>query len=120
MQARGQAMAEEFRGKGIKSVLCSISFLTPDSPASVMLGPSMDLMRSPKAGRAWESFGPDPWLAGEAAFATVQGVQSVGVVCARFVCFPMTHLGSRDVSKLARNTCWETSRNTSATPTRRT
>ncbi|KAJ7479592.1 glycoside hydrolase family 3 protein [Mycena latifolia] len=68
MQARGVAMAEEFRAKGIH----------------VFLGPAMDLMRNPKAGRAWESFGPDPYLSGEGAFATVTGVQSVGVqACAK-------------------------------------
>ncbi|KAJ7089103.1 glycoside hydrolase family 3 protein [Mycena epipterygia] len=68
MQARGVAMAEEFRGKGIH----------------VLLGPAMDLMRNPKAGRAWESFGPDPYLNGEGAYATITGIQSVGVqACAK-------------------------------------
>ncbi|KAJ6596344.1 glycoside hydrolase family 3 protein [Mycena vulgaris] len=68
MQARGVAMAEEFRGKGVH----------------VFLGPAMDLMRNPKAGRAWESFGPDPYLNGEGAFSTIVGVQSVGVqACAK-------------------------------------
>ncbi|KAJ7101371.1 glycoside hydrolase family 3 protein [Mycena belliarum] len=68
MQARGAAMAEEFRGKGIH----------------VLLGPAMDLMRNPKAGRAWESFGPDPYLNGEGAFSTIVGIQSVGVqACAK-------------------------------------
>ncbi|KAJ7257802.1 glycoside hydrolase family 3 protein [Mycena rebaudengoi] len=68
MQARGVAMAEEFRGKGVH----------------VHLGPAMDLMRNPKAGRAWESFGPDPYLNGEGAFYTITGIQSVGVMaCAK-------------------------------------
>ncbi|KAJ6536827.1 glycoside hydrolase family 3 protein [Mycena capillaripes] len=68
MQARGQAMAEEFRAKGVH----------------VLLGPAMDLMRNPKAGRAWESFGPDPYLNGEGAFSTITGIQSVGVqACAK-------------------------------------
>ncbi|KAJ6528654.1 hypothetical protein DFH09DRAFT_1285490 [Mycena vulgaris] len=68
MQARGVAMGEEFRAKGVH----------------VFLGPAMDLMRNPKAGRAWESFGPDPYLTGEGAFATIVGVQSVGVqACAK-------------------------------------
>ncbi|KAJ7681636.1 glycoside hydrolase superfamily [Mycena rosella] len=68
MRARGVALAEEFRGKGI----------------NVLLGPAMDLMRNPKAGRGWESFGPDPYLNGEAAFETVTGIQSVGVMaCAK-------------------------------------
>ncbi|KAJ7153251.1 glycoside hydrolase family 3 protein [Mycena filopes] len=68
MQARGVAMAEEFRAKGVH----------------VLLGPAMDLMRNPKAGRAWESFGPDPYLNGEGAFSTITGIQSVGVqACAK-------------------------------------
>ncbi|KAF8635161.1 hypothetical protein AX15_000502 [Amanita polypyramis BW_CC] len=37
-------------------------------------------MRNPKAGRAWESFGPDPYLNGEGAYETIIGVQSVGVM----------------------------------------
>jgi beta-glucosidase len=41
-------------------------------------------MRNPKAGRAWESFGPDPYLNGEGAYETIIGVQSVGVqACAK-------------------------------------
>ncbi|KAJ7608391.1 glycoside hydrolase family 3 protein [Roridomyces roridus] len=63
MRARGVALGEEFRGKGIHH----------------FLGPALDLMRNPKAGRGWESFGPDPYLTGEAAFETITGVQSVGV-----------------------------------------
>ncbi|CAE6386266.1 unnamed protein product [Rhizoctonia solani] len=68
MRARGKAIGEEFRGKGIH----------------IFLGPAIDIMRSPKAGRAWESFGPDPYLNGEGAYETITGVQSVGVTaCAK-------------------------------------
>ncbi|KAJ1308797.1 hypothetical protein OPQ81_004487 [Rhizoctonia solani] len=68
MRARGKAIGEEFRGKGIH----------------IYLGPAIDIMRSPKAGRAWESFGPDPYLNGEGAYETIMGVQSVGVTaCAK-------------------------------------
>ncbi|CAE6428627.1 unnamed protein product [Rhizoctonia solani] len=68
MRARGKAIGEEFRGKGIH----------------IFLGPAMDIMRSPKSGRAWESFGPDPYLNGEGAYETIMGVQSVGVTaCAK-------------------------------------
>ncbi|KAF9557186.1 glycoside hydrolase family 3 protein [Agrocybe pediades] len=68
MHARGVAMGEEWRGKG----------------AHVHLGPALDIMRNPKAGRGWESFGPDPYLNGEGAYETVIGVQSTGVqACAK-------------------------------------
>ncbi|KAJ8462076.1 hypothetical protein ONZ45_g18063 [Pleurotus djamor] len=68
IRARGEAMGEESRGKGV----------------GVLLAPALDIMRNPKAGRAWESFGPDPYLTGEAAFHTIQGIQSTGVqACAK-------------------------------------
>ncbi|EIN08281.1 glycoside hydrolase family 3 protein [Punctularia strigosozonata HHB-11173 SS5] len=63
IQQRGAAMGQEFRGKGV----------------NVQLGPMMNMMRSPDAGRNWEGFGGDPYLAGEAAFATVTGIQAQGV-----------------------------------------
>ncbi|TFK63100.1 hypothetical protein BDN72DRAFT_848024 [Pluteus cervinus] len=63
MHERGKALGEEWRGKGVH----------------VYLGPAVDIMRNPKAGRAWESFGPDPYLNGEGAYHTITGVQSVGV-----------------------------------------
>lgn len=63
IQQRGVAIGEEFRTKG----------------AHVFLGPAMDVMRAPEAGRLWESFGADAYLTGEAAYATIVGVQSAGV-----------------------------------------
>ncbi|KAJ7740439.1 glycoside hydrolase family 3 protein [Mycena maculata] len=77
MQARGVALGEEFRGKGV----------------NVHLGPALDLMRNPQAGRGWEAFGPDPYLNGEAAFETITGIQSVGVMaCAKhYVAYNQEH-----------------------------
>jgi hypothetical protein len=40
---------------------------------------SRNIARVPAAGRNWEGFGADPYLSGEAAFATVQGMQGAGV-----------------------------------------
>ncbi|KAG5338890.1 hypothetical protein C0989_005663 [Termitomyces sp. Mn162] len=66
MIARGKALGEEFRGKGIQ----------------VFLGPAMDIVDAQSESR--ESFGPDPYLNGEGAFQTITGVQSVGVqACAK-------------------------------------
>ncbi|KAI0778053.1 beta-glucosidase [Trametes elegans] len=68
IRARGAAMGAEFRGKGIH----------------VALGPMMNLMRAPAAGRNWEGAGGDPYLTGEVAFELIQGVQSQGVqACAK-------------------------------------
>ncbi|RSM04456.1 hypothetical protein CEP52_006835 [Fusarium oligoseptatum] len=64
MYKRAVAIGEEFRAKG----------------AHVHLGPSTGpLGRHALGGRNWESFGPDPYLAGAAMSASVQGIQSVGV-----------------------------------------
>ncbi|KAK7048699.1 glycoside hydrolase family 3 protein [Favolaschia claudopus] len=63
IRQRGEAMGAEFRGKGVH----------------VALGPMMNLMRAPAAGRNWEGFGADPYLSGEGAFETIIGMQSQGV-----------------------------------------
>ncbi|KAF8640625.1 hypothetical protein AX17_000286 [Amanita inopinata Kibby_2008] len=59
----GTALGEEFRGKGI----------------NVALGPMMNMMRAPAAGRNWEGFGGDPYLAGEGTYEYIMGMQSMGV-----------------------------------------
>ncbi|MCO5565290.1 hypothetical protein L7F22_018963 [Adiantum nelumboides] len=66
MEKRGEVMAAEFKGKGI----------------NVLLGPVTGgpLGRSVFQGRNWEGFGLDPFLVGEAAYATVKGIQSQGVI----------------------------------------
>jgi beta-glucosidase len=48
--------------------------------ANVNLGPTVNIVRDPRWGRAFESFGEDPYLAGQMAAAYVQGVQSQGVI----------------------------------------
>ncbi len=48
--------------------------------ANVNLGPTVNIVRDPRWGRAFESFGEDPYLAGQMAAAYVQGVQSQGII----------------------------------------
>lgn len=68
IRARGKAIGEEFKGKGV----------------NVGLGPVMNIARIPQAGRNWEGFGADPYLAGEAAYETVLGWQEGGAqACAK-------------------------------------
>ncbi|KAI0776599.1 glycoside hydrolase superfamily [Trametes elegans] len=68
LRARGQAMGAEFKGKGVH----------------VALGPMMNLGRIAQGGRNWEGFGADPYLAGEAAYETILGMQQAGVqACAK-------------------------------------
>lgn len=60
----GSALGKETRAKGI----------------AVHLGPMMNLVRSPSAGRNFESFGEDPWLAAELSAAVIGGIQDEQVV----------------------------------------
>lgn len=50
--------------------------------AHVLLGPTVNMQRSPLGGRAFESFSEDPVLAGNCAAAIVSGIQKKGVVAA--------------------------------------
>lgn len=54
-------------------------------PNDHQIRPCVDPMRSPWAGRLWEAFGEDPYLAGVATSETVQGIQSQDVVCSSYV-----------------------------------
>jgi beta-glucosidase len=63
-QAYGTAIGQEFAGKGV----------------NVALGPTINMVRDPRWGRAYETFGEDPYLSGELATADVQGIQSQGVM----------------------------------------
>eukprot|EP01113_Clastostelium_recurvatum_P010928 TRINITY_DN1548_c0_g1_i1.p1 TRINITY_DN1548_c0_g1~~TRINITY_DN1548_c0_g1_i1.p1 ORF type:complete len:277 (-),score=36.09 TRINITY_DN1548_c0_g1_i1:89-919(-) len=61
---RGRAIGEEFYTRGI----------------NVHLGPYLNLARFPGGGRNWEGFGGDPYLAGEATYENILGIQSTKVM----------------------------------------
>lgn len=47
--------------------------------AQVLLGPSVNMQRDPRAGRNFETFSEDPVLTGQLAAALVRGIQSQDV-----------------------------------------
>jgi beta-glucosidase len=61
--------------------------------AHVILGPTINIQRSPLGGRGFESLSEDPVLAGLGAAALVKGIQSTGVVATikHFVCNDQEH-----------------------------
>ncbi|KAJ8517606.1 hypothetical protein ONZ45_g5248 [Pleurotus djamor] len=68
IRQRGLFMGQEHVGKGVH----------------IALGPMMNLGRVAQGGRNWEGFGGDPFLAGEAAYETILGMQAGGVqACAK-------------------------------------
>ncbi|KAJ7181505.1 putative beta-glucosidase [Mycena crocata] len=70
MAARGAALGQEFRDKGVRSWL-----------GPVTGGP---LGRSPYGGRNWEGFSPDSYLNGIASYLSVKYAQEQGVItCAK-------------------------------------
>ncbi|KAK9349855.1 glycoside hydrolase superfamily [Lipomyces doorenjongii] len=68
----GRTMGEEAKAKGVH----------------VILGPTVNMQRSPLGGRAFESFSEDPVLSGMSASSIIQGIQSTGVLATikHFVC----------------------------------
>jgi beta-glucosidase len=64
IQQEGSAMGAEFAGKGV----------------NVALGPTTNLVRDPRWGRTYETYGEDPYLAGQITSAEVEGLQSQGVM----------------------------------------
>ena len=61
--------------------------------AHVILGPTINMQRSPLGGRGFESISEDPVLAGLGAAALVKGIQETGVVATikHFVCNDQEH-----------------------------
>ena len=61
--------------------------------AHIILGPTINMQRSPLGGRGFESIGEDPFLAGLGAAALVRGIQSTGVQAGikHFLCNDQEH-----------------------------
>ncbi|KAI5920974.1 beta-glucosidase [Camillea tinctor] len=77
LEEAGKKMGEEAKVKGVHAIL----------------GPTINMQRSPLGGRGFESIGEDPFLAGLGAAAIVKGIQSTGVQATikHFVCNDHEH-----------------------------
>ena len=77
LEEGGHLIGEEARAKGVH----------------ILLGPTVNIQRSPLGGRAFESYSEDPLLSGTLAAAYIRGIQSKGVagVIKHFVCNDLEH-----------------------------
>jgi beta-glucosidase len=64
LQSEGQAIGEEMKALG----------------RDMILGPTVNINRTPLWGRNFEGYGEDPYLAGRLAVAYIKGVQGQGVI----------------------------------------
>ena len=60
----GKAQGEECKEKGVNT----------------LLSPSVNIMRTPQAGRLWEGYGEDPFYVGICASKIAKGIQDAGVI----------------------------------------
>ena len=89
----GAAIGQEARAKGI----------------SVMLGPNVNIQRTPLAGRNFEDYSEDPYLAGRIGAGFVRGVQSegIGTSLKHFVANNQEHERQRSSSDMSERTLRE-------------
>jgi beta-glucosidase len=61
--------------------------------AHILLGPTVNIQRSPLGGRGFESFSEDPVLSGYAAASIINGLQEKGIAATikHFVCNDQEH-----------------------------
>ena len=75
----GVSMAASWDPDLIERVGASLADETRAMGCDILLGPCVNIVRTPLAGRNFESYSEDPYLAGRIGVAYVKGVQSRGV-----------------------------------------
>ena len=78
----GVALAASFDPELVERVGAAIAREAKARGKNVLLAPCVNIQRAPHAGRNFESFGEDPFLAARLSVGYVRGVQSEGVMAA--------------------------------------
>ncbi|MEV5070136.1 beta-glucosidase [Microbacterium sp. LMI12-1-1.1] len=73
------AMAASWDAESVRRLGALVGSEARRKGVHVVLGPNVNIQRSPRAGRHFEEFSEDPYLSGEIGAAYVAGVQSQGV-----------------------------------------
>ncbi len=80
----GMAAAATWNRELVKSMGIGIGQDARARGVHIMLGPGVNIYRSPLCGRNFEYYGEDPYLVSETAVSMVEGIQSQGVMaCAK-------------------------------------
>jgi beta-glucosidase len=75
----GISMASSWNRDLIKRVGVALAEETRHLGCHILLGPCVNIIRSPLGGRNFETYSEDPYLAGQIGVAYVQGLQSQGI-----------------------------------------
>src|SRR5512136_1157113 len=84
----GVSMASSWNPELVERVGAALGEETRGMGCDILLGPCVNIVRVPLAGRNFESYSEDPYLAGRIGVAWVKGVQSrqVGASLKHFAC----------------------------------
>ena len=84
----GCATAASFDRDLLRTIGEAVGDACQHEKVAVVLGPAVNIKRSPLCGRNFEYFSEDPYLAGEAAVSLIDGVQSrnIGTSIKHFAC----------------------------------
>lgn len=105
----GVSMAASWNPELIERVGAALAEETLALGCDVLLGPCVNIVRMPLAGRNFESYSEDPYLAGRIGVAWVKGLQSrgVGASLKHYACNNQEHERHRGSSEIDERTLRE-------------